>query len=138
MLLKPIFGLVLVASVRAFADQTPAEEIAARSRLPLKEVQATLAHCDDQPEKNMDFCAWRDLVVAEHALQKVVDQKISRHPKRKREIEASIERWKKRNYAECEKQAHHDWAGGSFEVTAAVVCEVIGTQDKTKEMKRKP
>lgn len=60
--------LIVLASTNAFAGQTTADEISARSGLPASEVNALLADCDSN-QTSMNFCAWRDQIVAERELQ---------------------------------------------------------------------
>nr|WP_232452579.1 lysozyme inhibitor LprI family protein [Burkholderia ubonensis] len=110
---KLAFLLLLLASATAFAEQTPADEISARSGLPASEVSALLADCDSN-QTSMNFCAWRDQIVAERELQQVVDQQVSEHPERKAALEAKIAKWKKARDASCEKSARKEW-GGRFD-----------------------
>lgn len=48
--------LFMVVSATAFADQTPADEISARSGLPASDVAALLNNCDSS-QTSMNFCA---------------------------------------------------------------------------------
>ena len=134
-----ILGLMLAASISAFAaDQTPAEELVARSGLPLSDIQEMLAKCDsdDQTTVGRMFCGWRDLIVAEYDLQEIVDQRNSLRPEHKAALDARIARWKKARDVACKKIAHSDWGGGSEEPGAAMVCRAMETQDIVKAMKK--
>jgi uncharacterized protein YecT (DUF1311 family) len=131
-------GLLLAVSVHIFAAPTPAEEIAARSGIPLNEIQAMLANCDsdNQTQMGMEFCAWRDRVVAEHELQQVVDQRVSQHPERKKTLKDETVHWEKARDVACQKAAHRKFGGGSIESTAATTCEAILTENLTMAMKK--
>jgi len=115
-----LLGLMLVASIPAFGD-----------------VQVLL-DCDsnNQTTQGMYSCTWRDLVVAERDLQKIVDQRNSQRPERKAALDARIVHWKKARDKNCKKIAHHDWAGGSEEPVAAMICRAADTQDMVKTMKK--
>jgi uncharacterized protein YecT (DUF1311 family) len=134
-----LLGLMLAASIPAFAaDQTSTQELAARSQLPLRDVQPMLANCDlgDQSTQGIYYCAWRDLIAAERDLQKIVDQRSNRLPERKAALNARIAHWKKARDANCKKIAHHDWAGGSEEPVAAMICRAADAQGMVKAMKK--
>ncbi|MXK59264.1 DUF1311 domain-containing protein [Burkholderia pseudomallei] len=134
---KLAFGLLLLASASAFAEQTPADEISARSGLPASEVNALLADCDSN-QTSMNFCAWRDQLVAERELQQVVDQQISEHPARKAALEAKVAKWKKARDASCEKSARKEWGDGSMRPAAQAICATAATKKMTKKLSRKP
>ncbi|AOI73641.1 lysozyme inhibitor LprI family protein [Burkholderia ubonensis] len=130
---KFAFGLLLLASATAFAEQTPADEISARSGLPASEVSALLADCDSN-QTSMNFCAWRDQIVAERELQQVVDQQISEHPERKAALDAKIAKWKKARDASCEKSARKEWGEGSMRPAAQAICATASTKKMTKRL----
>ncbi|KVN98931.1 hypothetical protein WJ70_04470 [Burkholderia ubonensis] len=130
---KLAFLLLLLASATAFAEQTPADEISARSGLPASEVSALLADCDSN-QTSMNFCAWRDQIVAERKLQQVVDQQVSEHPERKAALEAKIAKWKKARDASCEKSARKEWGGGSMRPAAQAICATASTKQMTKRL----
>ncbi|MBO7755566.1 lysozyme inhibitor LprI family protein [Burkholderia pseudomallei] len=130
---KLAFGLLLLASANAFAEQTPADEISARSGLPASEVSALLADCDSN-QTSMNFCAWRDQLVAERELQQVVDQQISEHPERKTALEAKVAKWKKARDASCEKSARKEWNDGSMRPAAQAICATASTKKMTKKL----
>lgn len=131
---------MFVVSAQAFADQTPAQEVSARSGLPLSEIQEILAKCDSASGTTQDmyFCAWRDLVVAERDLQKIVDQSNSQRPERKTALDARIAHWKKIREVNCRKAAHRKYAGGSIEPVAVLHCQVGKTQNMAKAMRENP
>lgn len=128
-----IFGLLLLASFNAFAEQTPADEISARSGLPASEVNALLADCNSN-QTSMNFCAWRDQLVAERELQHVVDQQISEHPQRRASLEATVAKWRKARDASCEKSARKEWGNGSMRPAAQAICATASTQQMTKKL----
>ncbi|KVU83951.1 hypothetical protein WK75_04030 [Burkholderia ubonensis] len=130
---KLAFLLLLLASATAFAEQTPADEISARSGLPASEVSALLADCDSN-QTSMNFCAWRDQIVAERELQQVVDQQVSEHPERKAALEAKIAKWKKARDASCEKSARKEWGEGSMRAAAQAICVTASTKKMTKRL----
>ncbi|KVU57392.1 hypothetical protein WK69_29450 [Burkholderia ubonensis] len=130
---KLAFLLLLLASATAFAEQTPADEISARSGLPASEVSALLANCESN-QTSMNFCAWRDQIVAERELQQVVDQQVSEHPERKAALEAKIAKWKKARDASCEKSARKEWGEGSMRPAAQAICVTASTKKMTKRL----
>ncbi|KVO42348.1 hypothetical protein WJ85_30450 [Burkholderia ubonensis] len=130
---KFAFLLFLLASATAFAEQTPADEISARSGLPASEVSALLANCESN-QTSMNFCAWRDQIVAERELQQVVDQQVSEHPERKAALEAKIAKWKKARDASCEKSARKEWGEGSMRPAAQAICATASTKKMTKRL----
>ncbi|KVO17866.1 hypothetical protein WL51_13890 [Burkholderia ubonensis] len=130
---KLAFLLLLLASATAFAEQTPADEISARSGLPASEVSALLADCESN-QTSMNFCAWRDQIVAERELQQVVDRQVSEHPERKTALEAKIAKWKKARDASCERSARKEWGEGSMRAAAQAICATASTKKMTKRL----
>lgn len=130
---KLVFGMLMLVSTNAFADQTPAEAISVRSGLPASEVNALLADCGSN-QTSMNFCAWRDQIVAERELQVLVDQQVSEHPDCKSSIEAEIEKWRKARDASCEKSARNPWGEGSMRPTAQAICATAVTKKMTKKL----
>ncbi|KUZ70564.1 lysozyme inhibitor LprI family protein [Burkholderia ubonensis] len=130
---KFAFLLLLVASATALAEQTPADEISARSGLPASEVSALLADCESN-QTSMNFCAWRDQIVAERELQHVVDRQASEHPERKAALDAKIAKWKKARDASCEKSARKEWGEGSMRPAAQAICATASTKKMTKRL----
>ncbi|KVL22593.1 lysozyme inhibitor LprI family protein [Burkholderia ubonensis] len=130
---KLAFLLLLLASATAFAEQTPADEISARSGLPASEVGALLADCESN-QTSMNFCAWRDQIVAERELQQVVDRQVSEHPERKTALEAKIAKWKKARDTSCERSARKEWGEGSMRAAAQAICATASTKKMTKRL----
>ncbi|KDR28343.1 MULTISPECIES: lysozyme inhibitor LprI family protein [Caballeronia] len=130
---KHCFWLLLMMSAAARADQTPADEIAARSGLPASEVGALLNNCDSS-QTSMNFCAWRDQIVAERDLQQVVEKQIGEHPERKAALEAKIANWRKARDESCEKSARREWGNGSMRPAALAICATAATKKMTKKL----
>jgi uncharacterized protein YecT (DUF1311 family) len=130
---KITFGLFLLASFSVLAEQTPTDEISARSGLPASEVSALLADCNSN-QTSMNFCAWRDQLVAERELQHVVDRQIRKHPERKASLEATLAKWRKGRDASCEKSARKEWGNGSMRPAAQAICGTASTKQMTKKL----
>lgn len=118
------------------ADFDAAAELAQRSKLPASEVAALLATCESSSatQMSLNFCAWRDLVVAEHELQQVVDDRNTQTPRCAAALEKKLSAWKKKRDAGCEKSAKLDYEGGSMLPTAIAMCQTAETQRMTKKM----
>ena len=127
-------GLMLAASNPALADQTPAQELAAHTGWPLKDIQAMLNSCKSDDQTTIYFCGWRDLIVAERDLQKIVDQRNSQRPASKAALDTRIAQWKKAREADCRKSAHRDYTGKPMEPVMGMVCQADETQDMAKAM----
>ncbi|WP_179403149.1 lysozyme inhibitor LprI family protein [Burkholderia guangdongensis] len=131
--MKLLFFGLLLASASAFAGQTPAQEISARSGLPASEVDALLSDCDAN-QTSMNFCAWRDQLVAERELQQVVDRQSSEHPERKAALDAKMAKWRKARDASCQRAARKEWGNGSMRPAAQAVCATAATKKMTKRL----
>ncbi|WP_175688062.1 lysozyme inhibitor LprI family protein [Burkholderia anthina] len=130
---KHLIWMLLIVSAAAVADQTPADEISARSGLPASEVTALLDNCDGS-QTSMNFCAWRDQIVAERELQQVVDKQVAEHPELKHALEARITKWKKARDASCEKSSRREWGDGSMLPAARAICATASTKKMTKRL----
>ena len=130
---KHCLWVLMAVSAAALADPTPADEISARSGLPASEVTALLNNCDSS-QTGMNFCAWRDQIVAERELQHVIDKKVRAHPERKTSLEARISKWKKARDASCERSARKEWGGGSMLPAAVAICATASTKKMTKTL----
>lgn len=125
--------LFLLNAGYACAQPTPAEEISVRSGLPASEVEDLLADCDAN-QMSMNFCGWRDQVVAERALQAAVERRIARRPASKSALEARIAKWKKARDASCEKSARKEWGNGSMRPAAQTSCATVATKQMTRKL----
>ncbi|WP_152608037.1 lysozyme inhibitor LprI family protein [Burkholderia sp. A9] len=126
-------GLLVLVSTNAFADPTPADEIAVHSGLPASEVNALLRDCNSN-QTSMNFCAWRDQIVAERDLQRVVDKQVSDRPGRKKALDAQIAQWKRARDASCEKSTRNAWSNGSMRPAAQAICATAATKEMTKRL----
>ena len=130
---RAMIGLFLLAAVSAFAGPTPADEIAAHSGLPASEVGALLRDCDSN-QTSTNFCAWRDQLVAERELQRVVDKQANQRPQRKNALDARIAKWKKSRDTSCEKSARSAWGDGSMRPAAQAICATAATKEMTRRL----
>ncbi|MBB5506332.1 uncharacterized protein YecT (DUF1311 family) [Paraburkholderia sp. JPY681] len=80
----------------------------------------------------MNLCAWRDQIVAEQKLERVVEGKAAVSPTCKAAIEKRITAWKRRRDANCEKSASREWGGGSMLPTAVAMCKTAETERMSK------
>lgn len=128
-----MIDLLVLASAHAFAGPTAADEIAARSGLPASEVNALLSDCDSS-QTSMNFCAWRDQIVAERELQRIVDKQVSEQPRRKAELDAQMAKWKKARDTSCEKSARHAWGDGSMRPAAQAICATAAPKEMVKRL----
>lgn len=125
--------LALVSTSALAAGPDPVDALSQRSGLPASEVSAMLSHCDaDQTSTN--FCAWRDQIVAEQELQRVVDDKSAASPACKEALEKKIDAWKKRRDASCQRSAQQEWGGGSMLPAAVAICATAETKRMTKKI----
>ncbi|RDU95438.1 DUF1311 domain-containing protein [Trinickia dinghuensis] len=128
-----VLGVLALISAHAFADQTPADEISSRSGLPASEVSALLADCDSS-QTSMNFCAWRDQLVAERELQRIVEEREAEHPERKAALDSRIAKWTKARDASCKMSARTEWGSGSMRSAAQAICATAATKKKMKEL----
>ncbi|MCW3671617.1 lysozyme inhibitor LprI family protein, partial [Burkholderia cenocepacia] len=85
-------------------------------------------------QTSMNFCAWRDQIVAERELQQVVDKQVAEHPERKIGLEAKVAKWKKARDTSCEKSARKEWGDGSMRPAAQAICATAATKRMTKRL----
>ncbi|WP_269507806.1 lysozyme inhibitor LprI family protein [Burkholderia sp. IMCC1007] len=128
-----MIGLFVLVSANVFAGPTPADEIAARSGLPVSEVNALLGQCDSN-QTSMNFCAWRDQLIAERELQRVADKQAREQPGRKKTLDAQLANWKKARDASCDKSARNAWDDGSMLPAARAICATEATKEMTKRL----
>jgi uncharacterized protein YecT (DUF1311 family) len=116
----------------AFADAlNPADVISRQSGVPASEVQGMLANCDAN-QMSLNFCAWRDRVVAEQKLQDVVNEKTAELPDCKTRLENKIASWKKRRDVSCKKSTEAKYGGGSIVPMEFAACQTAETERMTK------
>lgn len=126
-----LLTLALACSTALAATVDPADVISRQSGLPAMEVQGMLADCDAN-QMSLNFCAWRDRVVAEQKLQDAVDDKAAKSPGCKARLENKIAAWKKRRNASCKKSAEAENGGGSIVPMEIAACEAAETDRMTK------
>nr|WP_085480749.1 lysozyme inhibitor LprI family protein [Paraburkholderia susongensis] len=129
-----LLALTLVSTSVLASAPDPVDEIAHRSGLPASEVSAALSNCDDN-QTNMNFCAWRDQIVAEQKLERVVDATAGSSAACKSTLEKRIAAWRKRRDANCSKSAAREWGGGSMLPTAVAMCKTAETERMSKAIK---
>ncbi|WP_233831105.1 lysozyme inhibitor LprI family protein [Paraburkholderia sp. ZP32-5] len=129
-----LLALALVSTCVLAATADPVDEIAHRSGLPASEVSAALADCD-ATQTNMNFCAWRDQIVAEQKLDDVVDATAGSSTACKTALQNKVIAWKKQRDARCLKSASREWGGGSMLPTAVAMCRTAATERMSKAIK---
>lgn len=80
---------------------------------------------------SLNFCAWRDRVVAEQKLQDAVDEKAAKSPGCKAHLENKIAARKKRRDASCKKSAEAENGGGSIVPMEIAACQAAETDRMT-------
>jgi uncharacterized protein YecT (DUF1311 family) len=80
----------------------------------------------------LNFCAWRDRVIAEQKLQDAIDDKVAKSPGCKARLENRIAAWKKRRDASCKKSAEAENGGGSIVPMEIAACQAAETNHMTK------
>lgn len=90
-----------------------------------------LSNCDAN-QTSLNFCAWRDRVVAEQKLQDVVKNKTAEFPACKARLENKIAAWTKRRDASCKKSTEAENGGGSIVPTEFAACQTAETERMTK------
>lgn len=126
-----VLALTLVSTSVLASPPDPIDEIAQRSGLPASEVSAALSDCDAN-QTNMNFCAWRDQLVAEQKLDDAVNAKAGSSTSCKTALQRKITAWKKRRDASCLKSASRQWGGGSMLPTAVAMCKAAETERMRK------
>jgi uncharacterized protein YecT (DUF1311 family) len=128
---RALLALALTCSSAIAGTPDPADVISRQSGLPASEVQGMLANCDAN-QTSLNFCAWRDRVVAEQKLQDVVEEKAAKFPGCKARLENKITSWKKRRDASCKNSAEAENGGGSIVPMEIAACEAAETDRMTK------
>lgn len=120
---------VVAAPVQTQPSEPLTEVLAQRSGLTATEVVSLLASCDANPT-SMRFCAWRDRLVAERKLQRIIDEKRSASPKCAAALAQKVAAWQKLRDQTCRRSAQDHWGNGSMLSAAVAMCET----DRTKQM----
>lgn len=111
--------------------QNPIVALSQRSGLPIKEITALLADCDAN-QTSMNFCAWRDQIMAEQELEHLIAQKSAGSDRCKLKIEHKINAWKKHRDSSCRRSAEKEWGSGSMLPTAIAICITAETKRMIK------
>ncbi|WP_206951439.1 lysozyme inhibitor LprI family protein [Trinickia acidisoli] len=131
-LTKRILFLLAFLSVSAVASaQTLTEELAARSGMSPGAITTLLATCDAN-QTSMKFCAWRDELAAEHALQQLIAEKRATSPKCGAVLAQKVAAWQKRRDQACRESAQAQWGDGSMLPAEVAMCAT----DRTRQMTR--
>ncbi|APR38896.1 lysozyme inhibitor LprI family protein [Paraburkholderia sp. SOS3] len=120
-----LIGLVCTSLHAAATD--PVDEIANRSGLPASEVSALIANCDAS-QTSMNFCAWRDQLVAEQNLHLVMADREAQSPTCKARLEKQISRWITQRDRACRSEAQQAWGTGSMRQAAQATCAAKQTE----------
>ena len=128
---RALLALAFTCSSAFAGTPDPADVISRQSGLPASDVQGMLANCDAS-QMSLNFCAWRDRVVAEQKLQAVLDDKTANSPDCKARLEKKITAWKKRRDASCKKSAEAENGGGSIVPMEIAACEATETDRMAK------
>ncbi|MDR7008863.1 lysozyme inhibitor LprI family protein [Paraburkholderia strydomiana] len=109
----------------------PTDLISRQSGLPAGEVQGMLANCDAN-QVSLNFCAWRDRVVAEQRLQDIVDDRVAKSPGCKARLDSKITALRKRRDASCKMSAEAVNGGGSIVLMEIAACQAAETDRMAK------
>ncbi|MFM0738150.1 lysozyme inhibitor LprI family protein [Paraburkholderia xenovorans] len=120
------------ASLHA-ATTNVVDEIVSRSGLNASEVAALLANCDAS-QTSMNFCAWRDRLVAEQDLQRAISSKTDSFSCKAR-LEKRVSKWITQRDRACQIGAQRDWGNGSERQAAQTVCVTEATARITGKVK---
>jgi uncharacterized protein YecT (DUF1311 family) len=129
-----VLALTLVSTSVLAISPDPIDEIANRSGLPASEVSAALSDCDAN-QTSMNFCAWRDQIVAEQNLEDAVNAMAGSSTACKTALQRKIAAWQKHRDASCLKSASREWGNGSMLPTAVAMCKTAATERMRKAIK---
>lgn len=129
-----LLAMSLYASFSA-AQGDPAQELAHRSGLPASEVDEMLKNCDAS-QTSMNFCAWRDQIVAEQRLQLAIAKRVTDSPRCRTAIEKKVTQWKVARDRVCKKSATKEWGSGSMRTAAESICVTAETKRMTTRIGR--
>ncbi|MEM5435510.1 lysozyme inhibitor LprI family protein [Paraburkholderia diazotrophica] len=112
----------------------PVDEIATRSGLPASEITALLVNCDAS-QTSMNFCAWRDQLVAEQNLHLAVSSKETQFPACRNRLETQIAGWARQRDRACQRGTQQEWGNGSMHQAAQAICVTKETERITGKVK---
>ena len=110
-------------------------ELSQRSGIAESELGGLLANCDAS-QTSMNFCHWRDQIVAERGLNRAVADKVAQLPKCSGAIESKLTAWRWSRDTGCEKSATKDYGGGSMKPMVQAMCMQAETLKMAKRVTR--
>lgn len=123
-----IAGLALL-STSVLADSV-VEELSARSRIPIAELEQLLSNCD-ATQLSMNICAFRDFVETDMKLKETLSGLRGRCAERARSEQSS---WKQETDAACNKLADDEAEGGSMRPMVFSSCRAEATAERIKAL----
>jgi hypothetical protein len=129
LLLASCCGLLMPALAQGSGpqdDKDAAKTLLVLSKLPEAELNEMLADCNAD-QQSMYFCAWRDKIVAEHALDRVAAEKKIAMPACAAAVDQWIHSALEQRDQTCAKDARKNFAGGSLESTSRIACATNAT-----------
>lgn len=127
---RTLLLLAFMSASACLSAQTLTAELAERAGMQPSQVTALLSACDAS-QTSMKFCAWRDQLAAERALQSAIDDKrATSSPQCAAVLDHKIAAWRKRRDATCRQTAKQEWGAGPMLSAATAMCAT----DRTKQM----
>lgn len=128
---RTLLLLAFMTASTALSAQTLTGELAERAGMQPSQVTALLSACDAS-QTSMKFCAWRDQLAAERALQRAIDDKRASSPQCAAVLDQKISAWRKRRDAACRETAKQEWGAGSMLSAATSMCATNRTKQMTQ------
>ena len=130
--LSSLWAVVTCMANTSYSTEQPepsdvAQQLTQRSGLPEATLQGLLSHCHAS-QQAMYFCAWRDLLSADAKLDErsLHAGKAGPHPVLPNAT--GLADWRKQRDKSCATSAAADYAGGSMEATARLLCIKAATE----------
>lgn len=101
-------------------------DLSRRSGVSPTELQRMLSDCELN-QLNMNFCAYRDAVVADLQLRHAAEQRIRQQPECQTSFDKQLDAWRKSMVDSCEKSSTRKFAGGSMRPMVAAACQADET-----------
>jgi uncharacterized protein YecT (DUF1311 family) len=112
------------------------DELANRSKLPKEELQELLKNCDAS-QASMDFCAYRDFVKEDLAMDSVLKEKLQSLPKTcQQKLQKKQDGWVRKRDRTCNKDADDQAKGGSMRPTVFAMCLSSMTNIRAVDLKK--
>jgi hypothetical protein len=135
-----VASLIACAAMGAGAANTyspsAAEVLSAlsrRSEIPEQQLSGLLADCN-ATQASINFCAFRDRVIADLKLQHAVTDKTTQFPVCKEDIDSKLVRWEAARDRGCERSAARDYGFGSMKPAARDLCTTLETNRMIKRV----